>query len=181
MSFRLSASCFSCFVALFLFTVSGCGTDAQTDVAHTDAEHHDDHGHDHDHEGHDHEGHDHGEHDHEGHDHDHDDHEFDTIAAALPELTELSEEIGAAFTDGEPESAHDSLHHIGDVLGCIESCVKKSDLADEAKDSAAKAVEDLFDSFASLDEKMHGAEGKEYSEVKETIASAIETLTKVSE
>ena len=94
----------------------------------------------------------------------------------MVEVEELSAEIGKAFTSGDPESAHDSLHHIGEVLEATESLVKESSLEGDAKEAAAKAVVDLFDSFTAIDETLHDQEGKAYGEVKATIESAISTL-----
>ena len=169
MSNRFHLSSWIALVALSLFTfgglaTTGCNDNAST-VATTPAV--DDHDHDgDDHEGHDHEAEDHGDHS----------HDFATLGDALAEVTELSDEIGKAFEAGTPEDAHDSLHHIGDVLGSTEKLVKNANLDAETKTAATGAVENLFDSFAAIDEKMHGHDGSDFSEVKDTIASAIATL-----
>ncbi|TWT54970.1 hypothetical protein Pla22_26240 [Rubripirellula amarantea] len=176
MSNRLTLSLLLGFVALGGLTLSGCNSSSPTTPPTASTS--DDHGHD-DHDHDDHEGHDHG--DHEGHDHGDHSHDFSTLGDAVAEVEELSGEIGAAFEKGDPESAHDALHHIGDVLGATEQLVKKSELATEDQAVATAAVENLFDSFAAIDEKMHGHDGSDFSEVKDTIESAIATLKLTAE
>ena len=152
-----------CFLAIGMFTTVGCGPAATPDApAPTEEQDHDAHDHD-----------DHGHDDHAHGDHDHD---FDTLAGAADAIEEIGGEIGAGLNSDDPESAHDALHGIGDVLGDAEKLVKESSLEGEAKEAATKAVEDLFDAFGAIDEKLHGHDGKDYDEVKDKIESAIKTL-----
>ncbi|KAA1262137.1 hypothetical protein LF1_46980 [Rubripirellula obstinata] len=155
MSYRNPTSSLFCFLAIGMFCIVGCGpTESSTEAPVENAGH--DHGHDHDHAGH--------------------NHDFENLGEALVELEELSDEIGVAFTSGEPESAHDALHHISEVLEATETVVSKSSLGEETKAEALKAVEELFDSYTALDETMHGDGGKDFDEVKSSIESAIAVL-----
>lgn len=174
---RNSISILFCFLAIGSFCVVGCGPTESTvaPVENTDHDHDDD---DHDHDGHDHDEHGHDEHDHDDHaDHDHN---FDNLGEAVAEIDELSTEISAAFTSGEPESAHDALHHIAEVLEATETVISKSSMDADAKAGALKAVEDLFDSFTAVDETMHGDGGKDFDEVESTIKSSLATLKTVA-
>lgn len=158
MSKRNLTSSLFCFLAVGMLCIVGCGpTESSTEAPVENA------GHDHGHEGHDH-----------GHaDHDHN---FENLGEALVELEELSAEISVAFTSGEPESAHDALHHIPEVLEATETVVSKSSLSEDAKAEALKAVEELFDSYTALDQTMHGDGGKDFDEVKSSIESSIAVL-----
>ncbi len=152
---RNSISFLFCFLAVGLFSIVGCESTVTSD---TQVES------DHDHDAH-------------GHDHDHD---FETLDEAVAEIEELSSEISEAFTSGQPESAHDALHHIDEVLEATESFIEESELSQDAKDSAASAIADLSDSFTALDEKMHGEEGQEFDDVKSLIESSIASLKATS-
>lgn len=150
-----------CLFALGCFCIAGCGASTEN-AGSADTASHDDHDHDHDH-----------------------DHDFANLGEAFEEIDELSNEIMTAFTGGEPESAHDALHHIGEVLEATEMTVSKSELSEEAKASAMKAVESLFDSFTAIDETMHGEteDGSDVSamdENKSSIMEALETLKTLS-
>lgn len=150
-----------CLFALGCFCIAGCGASTEN-AGSADTASHDDHDHDHDH-----------------------DHDFANLGEAFEEIDELSNEIMTAFTGGEPESAHDALHHIGEVLEATEMTVSKSELSEESKASAMKAVESLFDSFTAIDETMHGEteEGAAVSamdENKSSIMEALETLKTLS-
>jgi len=163
----------------------GCGgpTDTVTsDASHDDhGEHHDDHDHDHDH-------------DHDGHDHD--GHEHDTIKAdelgldvdtlppaggppmpatyaeAVEQLAGMVTRITAGLADDDVDSVHDELHDVGNALENVEQLAKKSE---QSEDSLA-AVDQLFDAFGAIDEKLHGEPGKDYDEVKDDIDAAMKTL-----
>ena len=155
MSHRNSINALFCFLAIGLFCVSGCAPSTSTEAPSEEAGH-----------------------DHEGHaDHDHD---FENLGEAVAEIDELSTEITTAITSGEPESAHDALHHIAEVLEATETTISKSAMSEEAKAESLKAVEGLYDSFTAVDETMHGDEkgdpAKSFDEVKSSIETSIATL-----
>lgn len=141
-----------------------------------------------------HAGHDHGEGDHEGHDHDGHDHsehadiDIDSLmpieatpgpkdlSSGVEQLATLRETVGKGFADDDVDSIHDQLHSVGNLLECVEELVKSSDLTGDAKTEANKAIEQLFDAYGDVDSKLHGQEGKDYSEVADDIETAIKTL-----
>ena len=159
MSHRNSISVLSCFLAVGLFCVSGCGPSGSSEAPTKEAAH--------DHEGH------------ADHDDDHD-HDFENLGEAVAEIDELSTEITTAFTSGKPESAHDALHHIAEVLEATETTISKSSMSEDLKAESLKAVENLFDSFTTVDETMHGDgesdPGKSFDEVKGSIEASLTVL-----
>ena len=152
------------------------------------AQHDHDHG-DHDHGDHDHGDHDHGDHDHGDHDHGSDpslppgseDHEAhkgpETYDEAVSELLSTSKSIADAFGAKKPDDAHGPLHEVGHLLGATEALVEKSQMDDATKKQLLGAIEQLFEAYTAVDDKMHDAEkGKDYSEVSEQVQKAISTL-----
>ncbi|MEM9365536.1 MAG: hypothetical protein AAGD07_06030 [Planctomycetota bacterium] len=196
-------------VAISLWSLAGC---QPTSVASPDgaADHdHGDHdnGHDHGHEGHDHDhaGHAHDHHDHGDHDHDHGDETVDagamgisaddlpmleksnspsSFADAVAQLGQTRDQIKEGFENDDPESVHGQLHDVGSLLESLEAFVLKAKWDKDVQESAAEAVDSLFDSYGAIDAKLHGQDGKEYSDVSEAIDTAVATLmgiTKESE
>ncbi|KLU05435.1 putative transmembrane region and signal peptide protein [Rhodopirellula islandica] len=192
---------FLALLSLALVATPGCQPSSPTDSAATSAsESGDDHGHDDhdhgDHEGHDHEGHDHDAHGHEGHDHgDHEVIDADaaglssdalvhlekpdapkSFAAAVEKLSKMKATIASGFADDDVDSIHNELHDIGTLLEQTEALAKSSDLNEEQKKQALAAVDALFDAFGSVDAKLHGENGAEYSEVSGDIDDSIKVL-----
>ena len=149
------------------------------------AQHDHDHGdHDHDHGDHDHGDHDHGDHDH-GSDpslppgsEDHEAHKGpETYDEAVSELLSTSKSIADAFGAKKPDDAHGPLHEVGHLLGATEALVEKSQMDDATKKQLLGAIEQLFEAYTAVDDKMHDADkGKDYSEVSEQVQKAISTL-----
>ncbi|MCC9644817.1 hypothetical protein LOC71_21285 [Rhodopirellula sp. JC740] len=182
-------------LALSLFAFAGCQPSAPPE---TTADSHGEH--DHDHDGHDHDGHDHSHdgHDHDGHDHHGHDHETidaaaagldadalvhldsepapETFAEAVDRLTKMKTSIAKGFGDDDVDSIHGELHDIGNLLEQTESCVKKSDMAEEQKKQALAAIDTLFEAFGTVDAKLHGDEGADYSDVSGDIDDAMQIL-----
>lgn len=189
--FRAFASTGVLSAAMVVF--GGCQPPDQTEVASDGLVNpvSDDHGHDHeghDHEGHDHDGHDHGDHDHGkinaadmGLDADalvHLD-EPDppaSLAEAVEKLAGMKTRIAAGFAADDVDSIHDELHDIGTVLEQTEELVDASDMDADQKKQAAQAVESLFEAFGSVDAKLHGETGSDYSEVASKIDEAVSAL-----
>ncbi|OYP33151.1 hypothetical protein [Rhodopirellula sp. MGV] len=161
-------------LAAFAFTsLSGCDKASTTSVSESSGEE----GHDHD----DHDGHDHSEHDHSAHDHgDEHSHDFASIVEIADELTALNTDIGKHFGEGDPEGAHDPLHHVGEVLLAAEQWVAKMDDADK-KAKAQAAVDSLLDDFTAVDDTMHEVDDvsertEKYDSVKDSIQKSIDEL-----
>lgn len=133
------------------------------------------------------------EHDHD-HDHDHSD-DLDIGAltpiepaptpesfdAGVDQLVSLRDTVAKGFADEDIDSIHGELHSVGNLLESVETLVQSSELTDNQKKEAAAAIEKLFDAYGSVDEKLHGGEGKDYAEVKDEIDMAIETLNNLTQ
>lgn len=179
--------------ALLLFLLiatTGCEDSGSSTVDKASTSQQNDHA-DHDHGDHDHGDHDHGDHDHGDHDHgdssdpslpptagDHDDHHApETYDEAVTELLATQKAVSEAFAAGNQDDAHGPLHDVGHLLESTEALVEKSDMDDETKKKLSEAIDQLFESYGAVDEKMHNAEtGKDYSEVSEQIEAAISAL-----
>ncbi|TWU03797.1 hypothetical protein [Neorhodopirellula pilleata] len=140
------------------------------------------------------------DHDHEhGHDHDHahgDEHSDDldigalkpiepaptpeSFDAGVDQLASLRDTVAKGFADKDIDSIHGELHSVGNLLESIETLAQSSEMTDDQKKEAATAIEKLFDAYGSVDEKLHGGEGKDYSEVQKEINSAIATLSNLT-
>jgi uncharacterized protein YukE len=100
----------------------------------------------------------------------------ETYAAAVENLNELATSIKEALTEDDEDKAHDPLHNIGHVMEEIPALANKEPFTDEEKEAINKAVEELFDCFGKLDEKMHGKTGASYEDVADRIQQALATL-----
>ena len=100
----------------------------------------------------------------------------ETYEEAVAMFAELETKIRDAVAKDGIDAAHDHLHDVGHALEDIEAVVKSSDLDEEGKKAVAAAVATLFASFGSVDDKLHGEDGKEYDEVADDIAAAVKTL-----
>ncbi len=175
-------------IAPLLIATTGCNDAGSDPVAQSETSE-GEHGHDHD--GHDHDGHGH-DHDEHGHDHDgeeHHEHAHDddhkhakTYDEAVGELSAMHKTIADAFADDKPDDAHGPLHDVGHLLDNTETLVKESDMDDATKKKLYSAIEQLFEAYGAVDDKMHDAdEGKDYADVAEQIETAMSTLTAQSQ
>ena len=161
----------------YLFLVTpGCGTSDQGPAKATASKH--DHDHDHDHEGHDHAGHDHGK-------------EAGAEKGATPEkkvvkaetfseavtlLGGLHASIRDGFEKNDIDSAHGPLHDVGHLLEQIPALAGKETQDAAVLDEVKKQVDELFDLYGKVDEKLHGEKGADYKDVAEKINAAMEKL-----
>jgi hypothetical protein len=102
----------------------------------------------------------------------------ETYPEAVAELDGMREAIEKAFAANDPQAADEPIHEIGHVLEELSGMAKQAKLGVEAETAIDTAVEKLFDALAPVDEKLHGKEGKDYSEVKAEIDAAFEVLRK---
>ncbi len=135
-------------------------------------------GHGHSHAGHEHEhGHEHGEHGHEhgekGHAHEDD---SKTLHEAVEKIEGLRTTMSEGFAKGEKDKADVAVHEVGHVLERVEHLVKESTLTDEQKAEAKKDVDELFDHFGKIDERIHADKDVAYDEFSAKIDAAIERL-----
>jgi hypothetical protein len=131
-------------------------------------------GHDHSHDGHDLA---HGEHGHEHGDkeHAHED-DYKTLYEAVGKLQALRTTMSEGFAKGEKDKADVAVHEVGHVLERVEELVKESTLTDEQKAEAKKDIDELFDHFGQIDERIHADKDVAYDEFSTKIDAAIERL-----
>lgn len=118
------------------------------------------------------------EHAHE-HSHDHADHEHEhpeTYAAAVARLDQLRGVVEAASKGDDLAKADDDVHEIGHLLEDLDKLAEKETFGDDVKAEIKQAAEDLMDAFEQVDARIHGDEGKAYSDVAEKINAAVSLL-----
>lgn len=144
------------------------------------------------------------DHDHEHGDHDHDHGKADaadkgeeamedkdeahehahpkTLAEGIEAFEKLLASVKEHVDAGTKDAADDAVHEIGHVLESLQGLVATSALAQEGKQAAGKALDELFDCFDSLDQAFHAEEGKGDSpkealgKVAERIEAAFKTI-----
>jgi len=154
-------------LGLSVASIGGCGPSAQDTPKPTAANGNaQDHDHDHDHE-----------HDHD-HDHDHDDATSQSLAEAVGEVERLRAEIEQSLAAGDLDAADGPVHKIGDVLETIPGLAEKQQLDAAALATVNKAVDELFDCFGAIDERIHHGEpaGRTYADVSDQVRAALATL-----
>jgi len=143
------------------------------------------HDHDHDHGDHDHgksEGEDKGDEAMEEKDDAHEHAHPKTLAEGIENLEKLFGSVKEHIAAGAKDSADDAVHEIGHVLESLQGLVATSTLAQEGKQAAGKALDELFDCFDSLDQALHAEEGKGDSpqdalgKVAERLEAAFKTI-----
>jgi hypothetical protein len=116
--------------------------------------------------------HDHGGHQHEKHEH--------AVASsyddAVRKLASLCEEIDAAFAEKDIDRAHDPIHEVGHLLEQLPNLASSSIESDNEMARAKKAIDQLFDCFGQIDEKLHQGQEVRYSEFKPSIDAAVKEL-----
>ena len=135
----------------------GCGqpgSNKPPKAVETDADHH----HDHDHA--------HGDHDDHG----------ETFADEFQELEEARVQIKDAFASGNPDKAHEAVHQAGHSLEELKEMAKADSVPADKQDELVKTVDDLFECFMAIDDKLEGREGKTYDEVAERIDAGMAKL-----
>lgn len=100
----------------------------------------------------------------------------ETYPEAVAELDGMRAAIETAFAANDLTGADGPIHEVGHVLEELVAMAKKAELGDEAVTAIEGAVETLFDSFTAVDEKIHGGEGKDYSDVKAEVDAAFAVL-----
>lgn len=100
----------------------------------------------------------------------------DNYPDAVAELDGMREQIEQSFAAGDIDGADGPIHEVGHVLEEVVSLAKKQGLDDDALAAVGSAVEQLFDAFGRVDEKIHGGEGADYADVKAEIDAAFVEL-----
>lgn len=127
------------------------------------------HDHDHDHD------HDHG-HDHEEHEHDHP----ESFAASVAQLQATVAAVKDHLAVGATDAADDAVHALGHLIEDAHGLLAKEKLGDDAKATASKALDELFECFDKLDTAIHAPEGKSQpaAEVHASLAERIDAAIK---
>lgn len=102
----------------------------------------------------------------------------ETYPEAIAQLETMRNEIRDAFAKGEGMSADETVHAVAHALEDVTALAKKASLSEEDQVAVGTAVESLFDAFERIDEKLHGGEGADYSDVASEIDAAFEVLKK---
>ena len=115
-----------------------------------------------------------------GHSHDHD--HFGrpkTLKAAIEKLVKMRDTISDAMDKSDPESAHDPLHDVGDLLKAMPDLAADTDLEESDWFAIKVEVDRLFDAFADVDLVFHSAEGDKqaaFDKAKSTINEGVAVL-----
>jgi len=110
---------------------------------------------------------------------DHADHAHaETYAEAVAELDAMRGQISQAFAAGDIDAADEPIHEVGHMLEDVVELAQKQGLEADALAEVGAAVDKLLDAFGRVDDKIHGGEGADYSEVEADVDAAFETLRK---
>ncbi|HWL07595.1 MAG TPA: hypothetical protein VNQ76_04260 [Planctomicrobium sp.] len=101
-----------------------------------------------------------------------------TYADAVAQLESLIRNINAAAAANEEEKLHDLIHDAQHLLSDVSSLAAKENLDEKQQASLRQAIQSIQADFGVVEEKLHGGEGKTFSEVAEKIETAIKTLKK---
>ena len=121
------------------------------------------------------------------HDHDHADHGHPkTLAEGMIQLEAAAETVAVKLAEGAKDAADDAVHLAGHIVDDMQGLLAKDEsLAAEAKETAKKALDELFECFDKLDTAMHAGaeEAKEtaaevHESIKEKVAAAMAALGK---
>lgn len=154
---------FAAAASLVGLVVSGCAPAPTQPPAGEAAKHDHDHHHD---DAHDH-----------AHDHDRDGHAHaDTLAGGVANLAKAATSLEGHLAADARDAADVAVHELGHLLEDLQELVRKSGLTDEAKATATKALDDLFECFGKLDTALHAEPGTGDSpkEVHGSIAKRVE-------
>ncbi|TWU45788.1 hypothetical protein Q31b_09640 [Novipirellula aureliae] len=94
-------------------------------------------------------------------------------------LETMRDNIRDGLVNDDIDAAHGPLHEVGHLLEHLQKQVENSDLDENQKTAANEAIEQLFDSFGSIDGLIHDDEPVDYSVHSDKIDSAISTLSQL--
>jgi len=105
------------------------------------------------------------------------------MPSSLPDAVIMLETMRDNIRDGlvndDIDVAHGPLHEVGHLLEHLQKLVADSDISDDQKMIASEAIEQLFDSFGSIDELIHDDQPVDYSAYQDDIDSAMSTLSEM--
>ena len=92
----------------------------------------------------------------------------------MNELDSLRLAVKNAMADNNTEAADKAVHEIGHILEELPGLAAKQAVA--VDDKLKPAIDDLFDCFDQINQKLEGGVGKTYDELSERIDVAMATL-----
>lgn len=115
-------------------------------------------------------------HDHDGHEHDHP----ESFAAGVAQLQATVAAVKDHLAVGATDAADEAVHSLGHLIEDVQGLLSKEKLGEEAKVTAAKALDELFECFDTLDTALHAPEGKSKppAEVHASLAERIDGAIK---
>ena len=115
-----------------------------------------------------------------GHEHDHDHSDRPkTLQAAIEELKGMRDAIRTAMEEDDPDSAHDPLHEVGQLLKAIPDLAADTDLPEDEWDAIKAEADRLFDAFGDIDSAFHKKDGDRraaYDAAESTVDEAVAAL-----
>jgi hypothetical protein len=113
-----------------------------------------------------------------------DDHEHahpESFAGAVTKVEELLADIKTSMAAGDLAKADGPVHEVGHLLEKLLELASTESLSEADQQQVERAVDSLMDSFAALDERVHGGEskGKSYDEVAAPIEAALSEVRSI--
>lgn len=100
--------------------------------------------------------------------------------STLNQVESMKTEICKAFTDGQPDEAHDALHEVGHVLEQLPELANKAAQLSESQVAAVQqSVEQLFNGFGQMDDQLHGGDQIDVATIEKQLSQALTDLRKV--
>jgi len=106
----------------------------------------------------------------------------ESFADALKKFDKLRGEIKASFAAGDLTKADGPVHEVGHLLEELPESAAKESQSEAEQRQVRRAVDALMDSFAAIDERVHGGDtaGKSYEEVAARIDAAFAALNLIA-
>ena len=102
-----------------------------------------------------------------------------SLPAAITELRDMWADISTAMDNSDPDSAHDPLHDVGNVLVAMPDLAAETDLQESERNDIKAEVDKLFAAFLDIDSAFHQGGGDEvaaYESAKSTIEEGVAAL-----
>lgn len=116
---------------------------------------------------------------HADHGHDHADHDHERPASFAAGVSALEAAVTAVkdhLAAGATDAADAAVHALGHLIEDVQGMLSKEKLGGEAKVTASKALDELFECFDALDTALHAPEGTSQppAEVHASLAGRID-------
>jgi len=96
----------------------------------------------------------------------------------VEKLKEINDQICAAMESDNPDSAHDALHEVGELLNRLPELAADTDLGESDWNEVEQEVNKLFEAFKEVDVAFHNNGDKKaaYESSKATIDDGVASL-----